>query len=661
MKCITDITARYIRYRATKEHEDPVNLSNNSNVILKEILINEQQVATTSTDDLSLENLKTVKSENVITVSNENEITLHANKKIRTSFDHTKNLAMIKIDQDEAIVKVSMDGVHWEETTPNELKNVTARFVEVSNPTNHDIQISKIEYRLVGKLAMKASLVTNNGDVYSGNANNVVDNDENTTLWLKRGDNGNKELTRYIELDLQGIASLQNMEVLFAGDNKLYGRVDISTDQKNWETIYTFDKVGTSDQKIDFNNEKARYVRYYMSNGEWIQIKEISINKGLSQNTSNFDNNNEKYNDMIDGDIFTEFIPENAQESFVMNVDGYEVPNEFVLVKDATSTVNVEAKIKNKDLSEEWISLGKFKEAKNVIDLTKYDTLAVKVAWDNADNLKISEVYFDGHKEINKKELSKAIERAENVIKNGALDLVSEPLAKKLKDYLIYSLDVNDSSILTQNEINFVTSKLVSILNEFNADYSKVDEAITKANALDKNLYKDFSKVEEAVKAVVRDLDITKQKEVDAMADAINTAIDALVKKVDKSELQGLVDKTSEIDKKLYTEDTWKVFNEAFENAKEVLADDKATQEQVDEATQTLQKAIDGLKLKGQTPTDPEAPIDPETPDEPQDGVESNVPDTGDSTHLPLLMGILGASGLAVAIELKRKRSKEKR
>ena len=63
------------------------------------------------------------------------------------------------------------------------------------------------------------------------------------------------------------------------------------------------------------------------------------------------------------------------------------------------------------------------------------------------------------------------------------------------------------------------------------ADYTKVDEAIAKANALNKDNYKDFSAVETAVKAVVRDKNITEQSEVDAMAKAIEDAIAALEKK----------------------------------------------------------------------------------------------------------------------------------
>ncbi len=63
------------------------------------------------------------------------------------------------------------------------------------------------------------------------------------------------------------------------------------------------------------------------------------------------------------------------------------------------------------------------------------------------------------------------------------------------------------------------------------ADYTKVDEAIAKANALNKDNYKDFTAVEAAVKAVVRGKNITEQSEVDKMAKAIEDAIAALEKK----------------------------------------------------------------------------------------------------------------------------------
>ena len=63
------------------------------------------------------------------------------------------------------------------------------------------------------------------------------------------------------------------------------------------------------------------------------------------------------------------------------------------------------------------------------------------------------------------------------------------------------------------------------------ANYTKVDAAIAKANALNKDNYMDFSGVEAAVNAVVRGKNITEQDEVDAMAQVIEEAINALVRK----------------------------------------------------------------------------------------------------------------------------------
>ena len=71
----------------------------------------------------------------------------------------------------------------------------------------------------------------------------------------------------------------------------------------------------------------------------------------------------------------------------------------------------------------------------------------------------------------------------------------------------------------------------IAALQYKDADYTKVDAAIAKANALNKNDYKDFSGVEAAVKAVVRGKNITEQSEVDKMAKAIEDAIAALEKK----------------------------------------------------------------------------------------------------------------------------------
>ena len=104
------------------------------------------------------------------------------------------------------------------------------------------------------------------------------------------------------------------------------------------------------------------------------------------------------------------------------------------------------------------------------------------------------------------------------------------------KDFSAVETAVNvvarDKNITEQSEVDAMAKDIedaIAALHYKDADYTKVDAAIAKANALKKDDYKDFSAVEVAVNAVARGKDITKQTEVDAMAKAIEDAITGLV------------------------------------------------------------------------------------------------------------------------------------
>lgn len=71
------------------------------------------------------------------------------------------------------------------------------------------------------------------------------------------------------------------------------------------------------------------------------------------------------------------------------------------------------------------------------------------------------------------------------------------------------------------------------------ADYTKVDEAIAAAKAIDGSRYTNYNAVEAAVKAVDRTKSKAEQEEVDAMAEAITKAIAALVEKRNNSSSSG--------------------------------------------------------------------------------------------------------------------------
>ena len=66
---------------------------------------------------------------------------------------------------------------------------------------------------------------------------------------------------------------------------------------------------------------------------------------------------------------------------------------------------------------------------------------------------------------------------------------------------------------------------------DLTANYTAVDAAIQKANALNESDYRNFDTVKAAIAAVVRDKNIAQQADVDAMAKAIEDAITGLVRK----------------------------------------------------------------------------------------------------------------------------------
>ena len=133
------------------------------------------------------------------------------------------------------------------------------------------------------------------------------------------------------------------------------------------------------------------------------------------------------------------------------------------------------------------------------------------------------------------------------------------------------------------------------------ADYSSVDAAIAKANALEKDNYKDFSAVEEAINAVVRDKNITEQGEVDAMAQAIENAITALqYKDADYTKVDEAIAKANALNKDAYTNFT------AVEEAINAVVRDKniTEQDEVDAMAKAIEDAMAALEKKpAVTPT----------------------------------------------------------
>ena len=91
--------------------------------------------------------------------------------------------------------------------------------------------------------------------------------------------------------------------------------------------------------------------------------------------------------------------------------------------------------------------------------------------------------------------------------------------------------------------------------------------------------------------------DSATQEEVDASFARLSVAMHMLeFLKGDKAELQDLVDSTADLVEGNYTEESWSALQDALTEANTVLNNENAMQEEVDEAYDNLQAAINGLE-----------------------------------------------------------------
>ncbi len=189
---------------------------------------------------------------------------------------------------------------------------------------------------------------------------------------------------------------------------------------------------------------------------------------------------------------------------------------------------------------------------------------------------------------------------------------------------------VRDKNITEQSEVDAMAQAIedaITALQYKDADYTKVDAAIAKANALNKDNYKNFTAVEAAVKAVVRDKNITEQSEVDAMAKAIEDAIAALqYKDADYTKVDAAIAKANALKK-----DDYKDFSGVEAAVKAVVRGKNITeQSEVDKMAKAIEDAIAALEKK---------------PASTKPGTSDKSPQTGDTSNLVLWIALLFVSG----------------
>ncbi len=263
---------------------------------------------------------------------------------------------------------------------------------------------------------------------------------------------------------------------------------------------------------------------------------------------------------------------------------------------------------------------------------------------------------------VDKSILNAVITYAENAKASGEYDNAIESVQKSFDAALENAKTVAANAGATQAEVDVVWRTLLNEIHKLGfvaGDKTSLTSLIKLANGINAklDLYVEAGKPEftaalEAAVAVYEDGD-AMQAEINIVADNLLNAMLNLRLKADKTILQQVIAEANGKDANAYTAKSYGALQAAVAKANEVMADENATQDEVDVAVTNVQTAMDNLVVvdgtSAETPTE----------DVVQTGQESttakaNAAKTGDVAPIAGL-AVITLAGTALLISRKRK------
>ena len=317
--------------------------------------------------------------------------------------------------------------------------------------------------------------------------------------------------------------------------------------------------------------------------------------------------------------------------------DANNIPADYTAVDAAIGKVNALNKDEYKDFTAVEAAVNAVVRGKNITKQSEVDAMA-KAIEDAIAALQ--------YKDADYTKVDAAIAKANALNKDNYKDFSAVETA--------VNAVVRDKNITEQSEVDTMAKAIedaIIALQYKDADYTKVDAAIAKANALNKGNYKDFSAVETAVNAVARGKNITEQGEVDAMAKAIEDALAALqYKDADYTRVDAAIARANALNKNDY-----KDFSGVECAIRAVARGKNITQQaEVDAMAKAIEDALAALQYKdaNKTTQPTPAPAATATP-------QYTIPQTGDTSNpalLVVLMLVSGSAAIGTAVVASKKK-----
>ncbi len=599
------------------------------------------------------------KSEELTKLVPKENITLNVDEYIGLKLDRIKDLSEIELEvsnMDGLTLQTSMNEIEWTNVNLESRRALEdARYIRLLANKDVNFNLNKFEVKSNETYppSIKESYVKLNGKVSS-----IFDKNFNTSASFDafpRKDKG-------IVFDLGQSINIKNITYAVLDTERDYlrdAKFQISLDGEEWTDIITIGDGITNDSsdmeykpveggydhgdstttvpishafvKGELDSAKeARYLRILFTSDymyRWVKISEILINDGEYIRP---DNNPSYISDPIelagfapeninDGNLTTAYKPNTNNGQIKSGSLTYRLSentniNKINIVQSGNDISNAKVMARtgyNEAGGAIWNELGTLSKSLTEIINTKYDNIfEIRIDWAGIAPT-IYEIVTMNDKNIpNTSELEELVATSEDYVKES---YTAGSFAKFTEALEAAKAILNDIENSNQEKINIVKDNLSAAIEEL-VNIEKLSNIIGEANDIKNNgeNYTEesldiFNTALENAEVVLENSEATKEM-VNSAVSALRIAIDSLVKEdidtpeADKTLLTIVVEYAEEVKANGALEDVVPVvvkeFEEALKEAKDILADEKATKAQVDEATERLVKVIHMLEYK---------------------------------------------------------------
>ena len=493
--------------------------------------------------------------------------------------DVTEGLAM----------ETSLNGLEWTaaETAVEDGAMVmdtqtAAAFIRIVNTTDEVLELNISSLAVSPVYKATPSISTSMGTYQDYSIDKALDGSMDTKFWS----NAAPSAGSYIQVDLGKVMPLYDIKGYFdMTDSFNNGKVEISQDGIQWTEVGAIAYETVNGKYVTTNNAEGAMARYFRftnnaSQTSWIQLFEVEFNTTVATGDDMVivteASNGEDHVYAADGDLSTAYAPETVEDGDYLIYHTTRITNIGVLriLQSGDAVCNAAVSIRTAG-SDEWKEIGILDAALTELEIN--DTvLEVKLTFHEGNPAPViyeiipsagTEKPEEPDKEISTAVLEYAIELAKDTDTDGVIDAVKENFEKALQNAqdILARVQSGDKAV-TQNQVDDAWRSLIKAMQymEFKeADKSDLEKVIALAEEMNGGAW---------------------QKLLDAIVN--------MMLKPDKGLLEDLISQAEGLNAADYEAESFSAMRSALVDAKDVFANENATEEEVATSVAALEEAL---------------------------------------------------------------------